>query len=66
MADLSTDLLTVSEVAEILRVDSTTVRRWLKHGILEAIELPHRGLRTSYRIRRATIDKVLDTKTVAA
>lgn len=28
------DLLTVSEVARILRVDDTTVRRWVKQGRL--------------------------------
>ena len=29
------ELLTVSEVAKILRVDDTTVRRWVKQGALE-------------------------------
>jgi excisionase family DNA binding protein len=50
-----TDLLTVHEVARMLRVDDTTVRRWIKIGALEAITLPHRGLRQAYRIRRATL-----------
>ena len=31
------DLLTVREVAIQLRVDDTTVRRWIKNGALEAI-----------------------------
>src|SRR5579875_1812041 len=31
------ELLTVSEVAQRLRVDDTTVRRWIKSGALEAI-----------------------------
>lgn len=53
------DLLTVHEVAKQLRVDDTTVRRWIKTGVLEAITLPHRGTRQVYRIRRATLDKVL-------
>ena len=39
------DLLTVREVAKQLRVDDTTVRRWIKNGVLEAITLPHRGTR---------------------
>ncbi len=34
-------LLTVREVAEIFRVDDTTVRRWIKGDALEAIILPH-------------------------
>ena len=38
------DLLTVREVAKQLRVDDTTVRRWIKNGALEAITLPHRRM----------------------
>ena len=54
-----TDLLTVREVAKQLRVDDTTVRRWIKNGALEAITLPHRGTRQAYRIRRSTVDALL-------
>lgn len=54
-----TDLLTVREVAKQLRVDDTTVRRWIKNGVLEAITLPHRGTRQAYRIRRATLNRLL-------
>ncbi len=53
------DLLTVREVAKQLRVDDTTVRRWIKNGALEAITLPHRGSRQAYRIRRSTVDALL-------
>jgi excisionase family DNA binding protein len=53
------DLLTVREVAKQLRVDDTTVRRWIKNGVLEAITLPHRGTRQAYRIRRSTLDALL-------
>lgn len=53
------ELLTVSEVAKQLRVDDTTVRRWIKSGVLEAITLPHRGLRQAYRIRRSTLNSLL-------
>ena len=53
------DLLTVREVAKQLRVDDTTVRRWIKNGVLEAISLPHRGTRQAYRIRRATLNALL-------
>lgn len=52
------DLLTVSEVAKILRVDDTTVRRWVKQGALEAIVLPHVNTRQAYRIRRETLEKI--------
>ena len=52
-------LLTVSEVAKLLRVDDTTVRRWIKQGALEAIILPHLNERQAYRIRREALDKIL-------
>jgi excisionase family DNA binding protein len=52
-------LLTVNEVAEELRVDDTTVRRWIKEGALEAITLPRVGPRQSYRVRRSTLNRVL-------
>lgn len=55
------ELLTVSEVAKILRVDATTVRRWVKQGLLEAVSLPHVGHRQSYRIKRESLDRVLGT-----
>lgn len=53
------ELLTVREVAKQLRVDDTTVRRWIKNGILEAITLPHQGERQAYRVRRSTLDALL-------
>ena len=57
--DSRDDLLTVREVARRLRVDDTTVRRWIKSGALEAITLPHRGKRQAYRIKKSTLDKLL-------
>ncbi len=59
MANEEADLLTVSEVAKQLRVDDTTVRRWIKSGVLEAITLPHSGVRQAYRIRRSTLEALL-------
>ena len=53
------DLLTVTEVAKKLRCDTTTVRRWIKSGILKATTLPHRGKRQAYRIQQATLDELL-------
>jgi excisionase family DNA binding protein len=53
------ELLTVREVARQLRVDDTTVRRWIKNGALDAIKLPHRGARQAYRIKRETLDALL-------
>lgn len=53
------ELMTVSEVAKHLRVDSTTVRRWVQQGTLEAVALPHVGKRKAYRIKRETLNRVL-------
>ncbi len=39
------DLLTISEVVNIFRVDTNTVRRWVKQGSLEAVILPHLNTR---------------------
>ena len=50
------DLLTVREVAKHLRVDDTTVRRWIKSGALDAVALPHSGKRCGYRVRKHTLD----------
>jgi excisionase family DNA binding protein len=56
----TSELLTVSEVADILRVDATTVRRWVKNDVLKAVVLPHVNRRQSYRVRRDTLNKVLE------
>lgn len=53
------ELLTVREVARSLRVDDTTVRRWIKNGSLEAITLPHRGKRQAYRVKKSTMEKLM-------
>ncbi len=53
--DQSADLLTVHEVAQQLRVDDTTVRRWIKSGALDAVLLPHSGKRCGYRVRQHTL-----------
>ena len=60
MSDES-ELLTVREVAQRLRVDDTTVRRWIKNAALEAISLPHRGKRQAYRVKRDTLNTLLTT-----
>ena len=59
MLEQREELLTVQEVAERLRVNEATVRRWIKNGALQAIKLPHRGKREIYRVRRATLDSGL-------
>ncbi len=59
MEEGTEELLTVREVARLLRVDNTTVRRWIQIGTLEAIRLPHRGKRQAYRIKKSTIEQLL-------
>lgn len=60
------ELLTISEVAEVLRVDETTVRRWVKIGALDAVILPHVNKRQAYRIKRETLNKLLEGSEPAA
>lgn len=52
-------LLTVREVARQLRVDDTTVRRWIKNDTLDAVTLPHGGKRKAYRIRQSTLNTLI-------
>lgn len=51
-------LLTVGEVARILRVDPTTVRRYIKLGVLEAVALPSAGKKQAYRVKWGVIDEL--------
>lgn len=60
------ELMTVSEVGEALRVDDTTVRRWVKSGTLDAVVLPHANKRQAYRIKRTTFEDLLSQTAVPA
>ncbi len=51
--------LTIAEVAKLLRVDYTTVRRWVQNGLIAATVLPTRGRRHVYRIWRTEVEKIL-------
>jgi excisionase family DNA binding protein len=51
------EYFTPGEVAQRLRVDHTTVRRWIRIGILEA-ETIHQGKRNRHRIKRAIIEAI--------
>ena len=52
-------LLTIMEVARRLRVQDTTVRRWITNGSLEAIGLPRVNNRQSFRVKESTIARLL-------
>ncbi len=53
------DFLTVSEVAERLKVQPLTVRRWLKSGDLIGVQL---GDRAGWRIDEADLQRFLDQR----
>jgi excisionase family DNA binding protein len=48
-------LLTVAEVADQLRLDPETIRRWAREGRIKAIALPS-GL---WRFRRSDVEDLL-------
>jgi excisionase family DNA binding protein len=58
--EMGGDLLTVREVARQLRVDDTTVRRWIKSGAMDAVALPHSGKRCGYRVRKHTLESLFN------
>lgn len=61
-APVSPELLTVAEVARILRWDVTTVRRHISNGVIPAwavVFLPHQGKRASYRLKRTWLENML-------
>jgi excisionase family DNA binding protein len=58
-----TELLTVGEVAERLRVTDVTVRRWIQRRELSAINLGG-AKRPDYRIYRATLEQFLARRLV--
>jgi len=59
------ELLTIQEVAEMLGVDDTTVRRWCRTGALDYVSLPRIAKREAYRVRLDTITQGLATGTFA-
>ena len=54
------EILTPTEVARILRVDTTTVRRWISQGTVDAVILRSSDTRQEYGIKRETLDRLLD------
>jgi excisionase family DNA binding protein len=54
------DLLTVAEVAAMLRLNDQTVRKWLRDGRLPGIYL---GTRTAgWRVKRSDVTAFLDAQ----
>jgi excisionase family DNA binding protein len=59
MIQLPEDLLTVQEVAKRLRVDASTVRRWIRKGTLRAVALPASGPYQAYRVETSALREML-------
>jgi excisionase family DNA binding protein len=59
MSDRDDELMTVAEVAALLKISEVTVRRWIVQGELSAVKLPGRGI---YRVRRSVIDRLLGSQ----
>lgn len=56
-------LLTISEVAEMLRLTSRTIRRRIQEGLLRAIEMPGRGKTgTEYRVPESAVREFLESQ----
>lgn len=60
------DLLTIQEVAEILRVRPRTVREYVRNRILQACALPHAHNHKRYRIKRKRVNQLLNNETQLA
>jgi excisionase family DNA binding protein len=51
------ELLTTSQVAEELKIDVKTVRKWINNGELEASDLGR-----EYRVRRRDLEAFLESR----
>jgi excisionase family DNA binding protein len=56
------EYLTPRDIADILKVDISTVRRWIKKGALPSIELPnvYQRLHRSYRVPRKALQELIE------
>jgi len=54
------DLLTPKEVAQQLRVNECTVRRWVRENKMRGISLPGSGKKVRIRIYKQEVDKIVD------
>jgi excisionase family DNA binding protein len=52
------ELLTTDEVAKIIKMHVTTVRKMLRNGVLKYIEVAPR----EYRVRRSELDRFLQER----
>jgi excisionase family DNA binding protein len=60
METIEADLLTVAEAAELLKVDRSTIRRWINTGTLPAYRVGQRFV----RVRRADLSSVISPRAI--
>jgi len=58
---------TITELAEHLKLNERTIRRWIQSGKLEAVAIPGRGQKaTEYRIPQHAVEalgfRIIDTE----
>ncbi len=53
------ELLTLKETCDILKVHPNTLRQWDKKGVLKAVRI---GIKKSLRYRKEDIDKFINQK----
>ena len=59
-------LVTVTDVADILKVSTVTVYRWVDEGTLEGIKVTGPGhSRSTYRVKSASVRRLLGMAEVA-
>ncbi len=56
-------LMTVDQVADRLQVNPETVRRWLRRGDLEGVDLGHKA---GYRVTEAQLREFIESRKPAA
>ncbi len=61
-SNVDDEYLRPSEVAAMVRKNPTTIRRWIKTGLLPAARLPGHPDKANYLIRREDVLKLLEVK----
>lgn len=58
---MAEELLTVPEVADMLRLNEQTVRRWLRDGTLPGFRLGH-NRKAGWRIPRTDVERYIEAQ----
>ena len=59
-ATMAQELMTVEEVAALLRLDPQTVRKWLREGKLPGFRLGSK--QAGWRVRRSEVEQYLEAQ----